>query len=153
MVALFHRPKSVGTSRRALVGGGLALAVAIAAMPARAEDNAPVRIGFSIARTGPNAVAAQGGVEANYTLWSEQVNAAGGLNVKGQKRRIELVGYDDQSEVETSVRTYEKLMADDKVDLIRRHGARTLRSRSDRSRTGTATRSCRPPAVRRNFWI
>ena len=83
-----------------------------------AQTDAPVRIGFSIARTGPNAVAAQGSVEANYTLWSEQVNAAGGLNVKGQKRKIELIGYDDQSDVETSVRTYEKLMADDKVDLI-----------------------------------
>jgi len=97
--------------------GAVALCFAIAATAARAEDG-PVRIGFSMARTGPNAVAAQGGVEANYTLWSEQVNAAGGLNIKGQKRKIELVGYDDQSDVETSVRTYEKLMADDKVDLI-----------------------------------
>ncbi len=99
------------------LGSGLVLLLALAALPLRAED-APVRIGFSIARTGPNAVAAQGSVEANYTLWSEQVNAAGGLNIKGQKRKIELVGYDDQSDVETSVRTYEKLMADDKVDLI-----------------------------------
>jgi branched-chain amino acid transport system substrate-binding protein len=51
-------------------------------------------------------------------LWSEQVNAAGGLNVNGTRRKVELVGYDDQSDVETSVRSYEKLMADDKVDLI-----------------------------------
>ena len=63
-------------------------------------------------------MAAQGGVEANYTLWSEQINAAGGLDIKGQKRKVELVGYDDQSDVETSIRTYEKLMGDDKVDLI-----------------------------------
>ena len=98
-------------------GSGLAFFLALAAMPVRADD-APVRVGFSMARTGPNAVAAQGGVEANYTLWSEQANAAGGLNVKGQKRKVELIGYDDQSDVETSVRTYEKLMADDKVDLI-----------------------------------
>ena len=46
------------------------------------------------------------------------MNAAGGLNVKGKKRKVELVGYDDRSEAETVVRTYEKLMASDKVDLI-----------------------------------
>ena len=97
---------------------GLVLLIAGASLPSRADDAAPVRIGFSIARTGQNAVAAQGGVEANYTLWAEQINAAGGLDIKGQKRKVELVGYDDQSDVETSVRTYEKLMGDDKVDLI-----------------------------------
>jgi branched-chain amino acid transport system substrate-binding protein len=97
---------------------GLVLLIALAPLPSRADDNAAVRIGFSIARTGQNAVAAQGGVEANYTLWSEQINAAGGLDIKGQKRKVELVGYDDQSDVETSIRTYEKLMGDDKVDLI-----------------------------------
>jgi branched-chain amino acid transport system substrate-binding protein len=48
-----------------------------------------------------------------------QVNAAGGLAVKGgKKRKIELIGYDDRSDVETTVRTYEKLMGTDKVDLI-----------------------------------
>jgi branched-chain amino acid transport system substrate-binding protein len=111
------RAASLISSQILAFGSGFALLLALAATPARAED-APVRVGFSMARTGPNAVAAQGSVEANYTLWSEQVNAAGGLNIKGQQRKIELIGYDDQSEVETSVRTYEKLMADDKVDLI-----------------------------------
>jgi branched-chain amino acid transport system substrate-binding protein len=51
-------------------------------------------------------------------MWAEQVNAAGGLNVKGKKRKVELVGHDDRSETETVVRTYEKLMGSDKVDLI-----------------------------------
>jgi branched-chain amino acid transport system substrate-binding protein len=115
MFALSCRPASATTLRILGFGGGAVLVLALA-MPARAQDN--VRIGFSIARTGPNAIAAQGSVEANYVLWSERANAAGGLNVNGQKRKIELLGYDDQSDVETSVRTYEKLMVDDKVDLI-----------------------------------
>ncbi|MET0334744.1 MAG: amino acid ABC transporter substrate-binding protein, partial [Rhizobacter sp.] len=38
--------------------------------------------------------------------------------VKGTRRPIELVSYDDRSETETCVRTYEKLMGSDKVDLI-----------------------------------
>jgi branched-chain amino acid transport system substrate-binding protein len=85
--------------------------------PAFAQD-APVRIGYAIARTGPWAAGAQVTQEPNYIMWAEQVNAAGGLNVKGKKRKIELVSLDDRSEMDTVVRSYEKLMASDKVDLI-----------------------------------
>jgi branched-chain amino acid transport system substrate-binding protein len=83
--------------------------------PALAQD---VRIGYAISRTGPFAAGAQTTQEPNYILWAEQVNAAGGLNVQGKRRKIELVGIDDRSEMETIVRTYEKLMASDKVDLV-----------------------------------
>ena len=34
------------------------------------------------------------------------------------RRKIELIGSDDRSDVETCVRTYQKLMASDKVDLV-----------------------------------
>jgi branched-chain amino acid transport system substrate-binding protein len=81
-------------------------------------EGPPIRIGYAISRTGPFAPGAQVTQEPNYLLWAEQVNAAGGLSVKGQKRRIELIGYDDRSEVETAVRTFEKLMVSDKVDLV-----------------------------------
>jgi branched-chain amino acid transport system substrate-binding protein len=99
--------------RRTVLG---ALAAAVLA-PAFAQD-APVRIGYAISRTGPFAPGAQISQEPNYIMWAEQVNAGGGLSVKGKKRKIELVGLDDRSEVETMVRSYEKLMASDKVDLI-----------------------------------
>lgn len=94
-----------------------AAAAFVAAPPSPAQD-APVRIGYAIARTGPWSVGAQTTQEPNYILWAERVNAAGGLNVKGVRRKVELLGYDDRSEAETVVRTYEKLMASDKVDLI-----------------------------------
>jgi branched-chain amino acid transport system substrate-binding protein len=89
----------------------------LAAAPALAQEP-PVRIGYAIARTGPWAAGAQVTQEPNYVLWAEQVNAAGGLNVQGKRRQIELMGYDDRSETETTVRTFEKLMGSDKVDLI-----------------------------------
>jgi branched-chain amino acid transport system substrate-binding protein len=92
------------------------LTLAVAA-PAFAQDS-PVRIGYAIARTGPWSAGAQLTQEPNYVMWADQVNAAGGLSVKGKKRKVELVGFDDRSEAETVVRTYEKLMASDKVDLI-----------------------------------
>jgi branched-chain amino acid transport system substrate-binding protein len=91
--------------------------LAAALAPAFAQD-APVRIGYAIARTGPWSAGAQLTQEPNYVMWAERVNAAGGLNVKGKKRKVELVGFDDRSEAETVVRTYEKLMGSDKVDLI-----------------------------------
>jgi len=105
---------------RALICGLAVVAVLIGSSLAAVgqSEGPPIKIGYAIARTGPWAPGAQVTQEPNYVLWAEQVNAAGGLTVKGQKRKIELISSDDRSEVETSVRTYEKLMTTDKVDLI-----------------------------------
>ena len=103
----------LASSAKWIAAAVLALA---AVAPASAQE--PVRIGYAIARTGPWAAGAQVTQEPNYIMWAEQVNAAGGLNVKGVKRKIELLGFDDRSDTETVVRTYEKLMGSDKVDLI-----------------------------------
>lgn len=91
---------------------------ATAAFPALAQTAAPVRVGYAMARTGPWSVGAQTSQEPNFLLWAEQQNAAGGLDVKGTRRPIELISSDDQSNIETCVRTYEKLMGSDKVDLV-----------------------------------
>ena len=77
----------------------------------------PVRLGFSIAKTGMFAAAAQSQVDT-YNFWKDQVNGAGGLNVAGQKRPIEFVSYDDQGNPGQAAKIYEKLITDDKVDLL-----------------------------------
>jgi branched-chain amino acid transport system substrate-binding protein len=106
-------------SRRDILKGGAAVGgVSVAPSILAQAAPAPVRIGYTMARTGPWTGGAQVTQEPNYILWAEQQNAAGGLNVKGVKRPIELVSSDDRSDVETVVRTYEKLMSQDKVDLI-----------------------------------
>ena len=104
------------TNRRTLLQAAAASAVGLPAL-LRAQS-APVRIGYTMARTGPWTTGAQVSQEPNYLLWAEQQNAAGGLNVKGAKRPIELISSDDRSDIETCVRTYEKLMGSDKVDLV-----------------------------------
>jgi branched-chain amino acid transport system substrate-binding protein len=86
--------------------------------PALLAQAAPVRVGYSMSRTGPWTGGAQVSQEPNYLLWAEQQNQAGGLDVKGVRRKIELVSSDDRSDTETVVRTYEKLMGSDKVDLV-----------------------------------
>ena len=112
-----ERPQ--GVTRRSATQA-LALGTASLALQAiaQAPKAAPVRIGYAIARTGPWTPGAQVSQEPNYLLWAEQLNAAGGLNVKGTKRPIELISSDDRSDVETCVRSYEKLMGSDKVDLV-----------------------------------
>jgi branched-chain amino acid transport system substrate-binding protein len=105
-------------TRRKLIKGAAAAAGAMSFAPALLAQAAPVRIGYAMSRTGPWTPGAQVSQEPNYLLWAEQVNAAGGLSVKGTKRPVELVSSDDRSEIETCVRSYEKLMGSDKVDLI-----------------------------------
>ena len=105
-------------SRRRLLQGTAAAVGTAAVSPSLLAQGAPVRVGYSMSRTGPWTGGAQVSQEPNYLLWAEQQNAAGGLDVKGVRRRIELVSSDDRSDTETVVRTYEKLMGSDKVDLV-----------------------------------
>ena len=89
-----------------------ALAIAV---PASAAD--PIKIGFSHSKTGIFAPAATSQLQS-YELWREQVNARGGLDVAGTRRPIEFTVYDDQSNSGKAVQIYEKLITDDKVDLL-----------------------------------
>ena len=113
-----ERDTRPGLTRRRVTQGLAAGAAALAAPAVLRAQTGPVRIGYAMARTGPWTGGAQISQEPNYLMWAEQLNAAGGLNVKGTKRTIELICSDDRSEVETCVRSYEKLMGSDKVDLI-----------------------------------
>jgi branched-chain amino acid transport system substrate-binding protein len=113
-----ERDNHPGLSRRRVTQGLAAGAAALAAPAVLRAQTGPVRIGYAMARTGPWTPGAQTSQEPNYLMWAAQQNAAGGLNVKGTKRLIELVSSDDRSDIETCVRSYEKLMGSDKVDLV-----------------------------------
>jgi branched-chain amino acid transport system substrate-binding protein len=78
-----------------------------------------IRIGFSMSLTGVYAFNAEGEINA-YTLWSEQINKRGGIFVKdlNKKLPVEFIYYDDKSQPDVAVRVYEKLITQDKVDLI-----------------------------------
>lgn len=95
----------------------LSFAIAATAALAVAASAESVKIGFSLAKTGLFAAGAPSQLNA-YELWREQVNAKGGLNLAGTKRMVEFVQYDDQSNAGNAVRIYEKLITDDKVNLL-----------------------------------
>jgi len=90
-----------------------AVLLVLAPMAARAEDKAPITIGFSIELTGPFAVVGKTGLLA-FKIWEEDVNAEGGL----LGRPVKLVYYDDQSNPANVPGIYEKLISVDKVDLL-----------------------------------
>lgn len=103
--------------RRAFVSGITAALLALTAGIASAQADKPLRIGFSMARTGMLANATPSQMNT-YELWREQTNAKGGMDVGGVRRKVEFVVFDDQSKPEQAVRIYEKLITDDKVDLL-----------------------------------
>lgn len=94
-----------------------AMAATLGLSRAARADAAPVKVGFSVSKTGLFAEAAV--VQTNaYYLWQDQVNAAGGLLINGERRPVVFVVYDDQSSPAQAARVYEKLITDDKVDLL-----------------------------------
>ena len=106
------------TTRREFLISVAATGIAATAMPrALRAANMPVRLGFSMAKTGIFADAAASQLET-YNFWKDQVNAAGGLDVGGTKRPVEFVMYDDQSNPAQAAKIYEKLITEDKVDLL-----------------------------------
>jgi branched-chain amino acid transport system substrate-binding protein len=102
------------TRRGVNAGIGAALiSPALVKTPAFAQGAAPIKIGFSMALTGPLAA---NGKQAllGAQIWQDEVNAKGGL----LGRQVQLVNYDDQSSPQTVPGIYTKLLDVDKVDLI-----------------------------------
>lgn len=76
-----------------------------------------VKIGAPLALTGPLSDEAKK-QELVWELWVAKVNAAGGIDVGGKKMKIQLVKYDYQSDGQRAGQLAEKLITDDKVDVL-----------------------------------
>jgi len=90
------------------------------AFPLTAHSKDTIRIGNPIALSGVNVAGAMMSQIRAYDLWVEEVNAEGGIYVKeyGKKLPVEIIRYDDKSDVGTTVKLTEKLLLEDKVDFI-----------------------------------
>ena len=81
------------------------------------SEAASFRIGVAVPLTGT--FGKDGAlVKDAYTFWAETINAKGGIVSKGQKFPVEFIFYDDQSDPQMSAKLVEKLVKEDKVDLI-----------------------------------
>jgi branched-chain amino acid transport system substrate-binding protein len=96
--------------------------VGLVASPVATHSQPPetIRIGYAISLTGPNAPGAGVTVLPNYLLWVKEVNAAGGvmLSSVGKRAPIEVIEYDDHSNVDDTKAAVERLITQDKVDFI-----------------------------------
>src|SRR5581483_10221257 len=101
------------TFARLAVGAATAAILAFAPGAASAQSGEPIKIGFSMALTGPLAA---NGKQAllGMKIWEEEINGKGGLI----GRPVKLVYYDDQSNPSTVPGIYTKLLDVDKVDLV-----------------------------------
>jgi len=95
----------------------LALLVALTTSSCAAQAADVVRIGAPLALTG--SLADEGKKQAiAYDMWLARVNAAGGIDVGGQKKKVELLTYDYQSDGKRAQQLAEKLITDDKVNVV-----------------------------------
>ena len=95
---------------------GLLFAAALlgASLGAQAQT---LRIGAPLALTG--SLADEGRKQqVAYDMWLKRINAAGGIVIGGRKHRVELVTYDYQTNEQRASQIAEKLITQDKVDVL-----------------------------------
>jgi branched-chain amino acid transport system substrate-binding protein len=91
----------------------VALVALCLALPAAFAAEAPIRIGVTTSLTG--SLANFGALQRNgMQMWADDINGRGAL----LGRPVELVVYDDGSSVDQVTKLYEKLITQDKVDLL-----------------------------------
>jgi branched-chain amino acid transport system substrate-binding protein len=103
----FRMPAWVAGAVVALVAGAMFVTTA------SAQTKEPIKIGFSMAQSGPLGPNGQQAL-LGMKIWEEETNAKGGL----LGRPVQLVYYDDQSNPSTVPGIYTKLLDVDKVDLV-----------------------------------
>ncbi|MBN9245055.1 MAG: amino acid ABC transporter substrate-binding protein [Mesorhizobium sp.] len=96
------------------LAGALFGAVALSSFPAMAED---LVLGASVQLTGPVANTGRYYKDA-YQFTIDKINEAGGVKVGDKQYKLALKLYDNQSDVNLSVRQYTQLISQDKVNLL-----------------------------------
>jgi branched-chain amino acid transport system substrate-binding protein len=96
------------------------LVLLITILPSAATAKDKIIIGQAVSLSGPLAMSNAVVSTPYYDLWIKDVNADGGIYVKeyGKKLPVELLIYDDKSDIGTMTRLLEKLILEDKVDFI-----------------------------------
>jgi len=109
--------------RRTFVKGSAAV-VGATTLPGRvyAQAAAPssIRFGYAITQSGPLGPGAESTTLSQYKLWQKRVNDAGGIALKkfNKKVPVDLVGYDDQGKPDELLKLTDRLVQQDKVDMI-----------------------------------
>src|SRR5689334_15620858 len=98
----------------ASVAGFIVLAALLAPSASSAAD---ITLGASVQLTGPLANTGRYYKDA-YEFAVDQINKKGGIKVGNQQSKLALKIYDNQSDVNLSVRQYTQLVSQDKVNFL-----------------------------------
>jgi branched-chain amino acid transport system substrate-binding protein len=105
-----------------MVSFSLVLVLAASLLLVGCGEGAPEKdkivIGAARPLTGPLQAIGDYAFGPVMTMWAEEVNARGGIDVGGKQLPVELKIYDDTSDLGTSTRLIEKLILEDKVDIL-----------------------------------
>jgi branched-chain amino acid transport system substrate-binding protein len=79
-----------------------------------------IRIGWVTSLSGILASSVAATVAPAYEIWLDDVNAKGGIYVKeyGKKLPVEIIKYDDKSDIGTMTKLLEKVILEEKVDFV-----------------------------------
>ncbi len=99
-----------------LLGAALA-AMATVVMFADFAQAKTIRVGMTVSSSGRFALAAQAGARG-ADIWVDDVNARGGIEIGGEKYKVELVKLDDRSDKQMVARVYENLIKEHDVDVL-----------------------------------
>lgn len=101
-----------------LVGSLFLTAHVPVAVAAQADGaSTPIKIGVAVSDTGKFAIEGHS-TKHGYEMWADEVNARGGIDVAGVKRKVQMIYYDDQSEPETAIKLIQRLVSQDKADFL-----------------------------------
>jgi branched-chain amino acid transport system substrate-binding protein len=95
----------------------LLLVAAAFTMPSGSASARDIVLGASVQLTGPVANTGRYYRDA-YQLAIDKINAAGGVKIGNESHKLALKLYDNQSDVNLSVRQYTQLVSQDKVDFL-----------------------------------
>lgn len=95
----------------------LGLATAATMMLVASAQAQDIVLGASVQLTGPVANTGRYYRDA-YEFAVDKINAAGGVKIAGKSHKLALKIYDNQSDVNLSVRQYTQLISQDKVNLL-----------------------------------
>ena len=108
-----------GVDRRTLLrqaaAGGVALAAAPVAAPAVRAQAKPIKLGYVSPQTGPLAAFAEAD---NFVLGQFRQVMASGISIGNQKRPVEVIVKDSQSNPNRAAEVAKELIVRDKVDLM-----------------------------------
>ena len=110
--------KNRGVLHLFVFGVAMVFLVGVCVTHSLAKDK--IRIGQAISLSGPQAIGVSIAGGRIYVMWVEEVNKNGGIYVKeyGKKLPVELIRYDDKTDIGTMTKLLEKLILEDKVDFV-----------------------------------